>query len=164
MLILLNLFLLALSFIYLNLKKISYREIFSPNCPNGVKGLMMILISLLISGLLSQIIKISFRVPRPENALVSEIGYSFISAHSAVSFALAFTCIYLLFKYFKDHRYYINVLHSAFFLSLASMIAMSRIMLQVHKFIDLAGGLIIGILSMYLSVKVYYSTIKYINK
>ncbi len=164
MLLLLNLFLLSLSIVYLNIKRIPIKELFSVNCPNGIKGLMMIFISLLISGVLSQIVKISFRIPRPEGAMIEEIGYSFISAHSAMSFALAFTCIYLVFKYYKDHRDYINVLHSAFFLSWASMIAYSRIMLQVHRVIDIFGGLIIGLISVYLSIIIYFSTIKYVNK
>ncbi len=164
MLLLLNLFLLSLSIIYLNIKHIPIKEIFSVNCPKGIKGLIMIFISLLISGVLSQIIKISFKIPRPTNSFINEIGYSFISAHSAVSFAFAFTCVYLIYKYYSDHRYYINLLHSVFFFSLASMIAYSRIMLHVHRFIDIIGGLLIGVISMYLSVLIYYSSIKYVNK
>ncbi len=164
MILLLNLFLLSLSFVYLNIKKISYKEILSVNCPNWIKGLIIIFTSLIISGTLSQMIKISFKIPRPQNMLVEEVGYSFISAHSSMSFALAFACIYLLFKYFKDHRNYINILHSIFFISLASIISFSRIILQVHRFIDLIGGLIIGLMSIYLSKMIYYSIIRYADK
>ena len=163
-LILLNIFLLLLSIPYLDFKKISYKEIVSVNCPNYIKGLIMILISLLLSGTISQIIKNIYKVNRPEYMLVIETGYSFISGHTAVAFAMSFMCLFLLFKYFKDHRYYINILHSVFFISLALLISFSRIMLNVHRYIDVIGGFVIGLLSAYLSIKIYYSIIRYVDK
>ena len=158
-LILFNIFLCLLYVIYLNIKKISYKEIFSVNCPKSIKAINMIFISLIVSGVLSQIIKISFRTQRPEDMLVDEIGYAFISAHTAMSFSVTFMIIYLLFKYFKDHRYYINLLHSAFFISLASLVSVSRLVLQVHRVIDVIGGFVVAILSTYLSIMIYYSII-----
>ncbi len=163
-LILVNIFLLSWSIIYLNVKRIPYKELLSVNCPNHIKGLIMIFFSLLISGFLAQIIKISFRVPRPDDMFVKEIGYAFISGHTATAFALGFMCIFLLFKYFKDHRYYVNLLHSVFFMSLASLVSFSRIVLQVHRSIDVIGGFIIGLLSSYISIKLYYSIIRYADK
>ncbi len=164
MLIFFNIFLCLIYIIYLNLKKIPYKEIFSVNCPNNIKAINMILISLIISGILSQIIKISFKTQRPEYMLVNETGYSFISGHTAVSFSMAFMIIYLLFKYFKDHRYYINILHSVFFISLASLISMSRLVLNVHRAIDLIGGLFVSIITLYLSITIYYSIMRYADK
>jgi undecaprenyl-diphosphatase len=96
--------------------------------------------------------------------LVFETGYSFPSGHATVSFAVCSTIIFLLFKYFKDHRWYINYLHVTLFTLTALLISSSRIVLQVHRPIDIVFGILFGFISTFLSIKIYYKLILYADK
>ena len=163
-LILLCIFGITMSFLYLDIKQIRFKEIFSVNCPNNIKGIYIISLSIMISGIFSQTIKYIYKTPRPINMLVSETGYSFLSGHSAMIFAFSFTIIFLLFKYFRDHRFYINYLHSIFFTLIAVLVSFSRLILQVHRIIDVVAGCFIGLISTYIAVKIYYPFVKKIDK
>lgn len=163
-LFLLSLFAISVSFIYLSIKRIPYREILTVNCSNGIKGVIMILLSTIIATLLSQLIKYAYRIPRPQDMLVFETGYSFPSGHTTVAFAICSTIIFLLFKYFKDHRWYINYLHITLFTLTALLIAGTRLVLQVHTLIDIIFGVLFGLTSTYLSIKIYYATMLHIDK
>lgn len=83
----------------------------------------------------SQAIKEILRIPRPSNTVgaIVETTFSFPSAHTAVFFALA-TAMLLINRRF------------AFFLFImASLIAISRVVLNVHYSIDIIGGALIGV-------------------
>ncbi len=160
-LIIFCLFMLTISFLYLNIKKIKYREILSVNCPNNVKGIIIISISVFLSGLLSLLVKEIFKISRPENMLVLEYGHSFPSGHTSVMFSFCFSVIFLLYKYFKDHRWYINYLHSILFLSIAFLVGFTRTVLQVHRYEDIFAGIVLGFIASSLSVKLYYTISKY---
>lgn len=134
------------------------------NCPNNIKGIIIILLSTIIAVISSQFIKFIYKIPRPENMLVLETGYSFPSGHTTVSFAICSTVIFLLFKYFKDHRFYINYLHTTLFTLTAVPISLSRLVLNVHRPIDIIFGALLGLFSTFLSIKIYYNAIKYIDK
>jgi membrane-associated phospholipid phosphatase len=163
-LLLLTLFSISISFIYLNIKQIRYREILGVNCPNSIKGIVIVLLSTVIATILSQVIKFTYKIPRPYDMLVFETGYSFPSGHATVSFAVCSTIIFLLFKYFKDHRWYINYLHVTLFTLTALLISSSRIVLQVHRPIDIVFGILFGFISTFLSIKIYYKLILYADK
>lgn len=78
--------------------------------------------------------KIFFDVPRPEDALVLLESSRFPSTHAALSF-------YPLGFFFKDNRKWLLAL--LFALGLVG--SYSRIFLQVHVFIDLFVGALIGL-------------------
>ncbi len=157
-------FLLLLSTLYLNIKQIRYREVLSVNCPNNIKGVIMISLSVIISIILSGIVKQIFRVTRPNEMLVLEAGYSFPSGHTAVIFGFSFAVIFILFKYFKNHNHvYLNYLHTTLFLSIALLVSATRIVLGVHRPIDLVFGMLAGFLATYLSIKMYYTITKYVD-
>lgn len=164
LLFLLSLFAVSISFIYLNIKQIRYRELLTVNSPNGIKGVIMILLSTIVATLLSQTIKYGYKIPRPIDMLVQESGYSFPSGHTTVAFAICSTTIFLLFKYFKDHRWYINYLHVTLFTLTALLISYTRLVLQVHKPIDVVFGILLGLISTFLSIKIYYRMMLYIDK
>ncbi len=163
-LFLLSLFAISVSFIYLSIKRIPYKEILTINCPNAIKGIIMILSSIITATLLSQIIKYTYKISRPQDMLVFETGYSFPSGHTTVAFAICSTIIFLLFKYFKDHRWYINYLHVVLFTLTSLLIAGTRLVLQVHDLIDIIFGALLGLICTFLSIKIYYRAMLYIDK
>jgi undecaprenyl-diphosphatase len=163
-LLLIALFAISVSFIYLNIKRIHYRELLSVNCPNSIKGVVIICISTIVALLLSQSVKYIFKIPRPLHSLVTETGYGFPSGHASVAFAICAVTIFLLFKYFRDMRSYINYLHVALFSFTAMLIAFSRVVLGVHRWVDIVVGGVIGLCSAYIAVTIYYTLIKYIDK
>lgn len=164
MLLLLSIFMIVASFLYLNLKKIYYREIVSVNCPNNIKAVFLVSLSVFIASVITTIVKHAFRIPRPINMLVAETGYSFPSGHVTLIFAFVFVVIYVLFKYFKSHRTYINYLHSTLLILIAILVSFSRLVLQVHTPVDVMAGVVFGLVSAFLSVKIYYATTKYVDK
>lgn len=163
-LIMFCIFMLAMSVMYLNIKKIKYKELLSVNCPNNIKGVLLISLSVFLSGILSVIIKSIFKVLRPESMLVFETGYSFPSGHTAMIFSFCFTVIFVLFKYFKDHNHWLlNYLHSSLFISIALLVSFTRLVLEVHRYVDIFGGIILGAISTFLSIKIYYTITKYVD-
>ncbi len=157
-------FMLAVSFLYLNIKGIKYREILSVNCPNNIKGVVIMSSAVLLGGILSAVSKSIFRILRPENMLVWETGYSFPSGHTAMIFAFCFSVIFILFKYFKDHNHwFLNYLHSTLFVSIALLVSFTRLVLQVHTYKDIFFGILLGAFSAFLSVKIYYRITKYVD-
>jgi membrane-associated phospholipid phosphatase len=162
--VLLSIILIVISFFYLNIKDIKYKEIVSVNCPNGVKGVLILSISVFIATVLSQLIKFSFKIPRPAGMLIQEHGYAFPSGHSTLAFAVCSVCIFLMFKYFKNYKRYMNYLYTIIFILTAILIATSRVVLHVHRPIDIIVGAFLGIFSAFLSIKIYYNIIKYVDK
>jgi undecaprenyl-diphosphatase len=160
----LSVILIILSVFYLKIKKIKYKEIISVNCPNNIKGILMISISVFIATVLSQLIKFIFKIPRPANMLIPENGYTFPSGHATLAFAVSSICIFLMFKYFKNYKKYINYLYTIIFILTALLIATSRVVLHVHRPIDVIVGALVGILSTFLSIKIYYNITRYVDK
>lgn len=155
-------FMLAVSFLYLNIKGIRYREILSVNCPNNIKGVVIMSSAVILGGILSVILKSIFRIFRPESMLVWEKGYSFPSGHTAMIFAFCFSVIFILFKYFKDNNHWaLNYLHSILFISIALLVSFTRLVLQVHRYEDILAGLFLGAISAFLSIKMYYTVTKH---
>ncbi len=164
MVLLFCLFLLSISMLYLNIKHIHYRELLSVNCPNNVKGVLIISFASFLAAFLSGMLKEIFRVTRPTEMLVLETGYSFPSGHTAVIFAFSFAAIFILFKYFKNHHYiYLNYLHTTLFISTALLVSFTRIQLGVHRPIDLFFGMITGLFATYTAIKMYYTITKYVD-
>ena len=157
-------FMLALSVLYFNIKKIKYTEALSVNCPNNVKGVIVISGSVFVALILSTALKFIFKIERPADMLVIEYGYGFPSGHTALIFAFCFSTLFILFKYFKNHNQtYMNYLHAALFISVALLVASTRIILQVHVPIDIVGGSLVGLLATYVSIKSYYTITKYVD-
>ena len=163
-LFLMSLFAISVSFIYLNIKRIHYRELLTVNSPNNIKGVTMILLSIIISICLALLIKSIYQIPRPVNMLILENGYTFPSGHAAVAVSICSTAIFLLFKYFKNHIHYLNYLHSILFILTALLISGTRVVLQVHRPIDIFFGILLGLFSSFISIKIYYKTMLYIDK
>ncbi len=163
-LILFCVFMLTLSVLYFNIKEIKYKEVLSVNCPNNVKGVVIVSTAVFIATILATSFKYIFKIERPENMLVLEYGYGFPSTHTALIFALCSASIFILFKYFENNsRRYLNYLHSALFISVALLVASTRLILQVHRPVDVVAGVIVGLASTYAAIKIYYTITKYVD-
>ena len=137
-----------ISFILIIKKK--YRKV-------GITTIMALIInSILGEGLIKNIIQ----RPRPFtminniNLLIpAPTSYSFPSGHTSSSFACAIVIAYYLKKLLIPS------------ISLAILIAISRLYLQVHYLSDIIGGIILGIISAIISIKlINFIYNKYIDK
>lgn len=81
--------------------------------------------------------------PYPNVNVSYPSDYSFPSVHTAIAFSTAF-----VFSYFYKKKF-------IYFYILASLIAFSRIYLGYHFFLDIVGGIIIGILISKLIFKLF---------
>ena len=160
----LSFILILASFFYLKIKNINIKEVLSVNCPNNIKDIIMISISVVAATFFSQSLKIIFKIPRPSDMLIKETGYSFPSGHATLVFAVCSVCIFLIFKYFKSYNRYINYLYFIIFAFVACAISISRVILHVHRPTDVIAGGLLGIFSAILSIKIYYNIIKYVDK
>ena len=106
----------------------------------------LVLPAVMISYGIGYILKIIFRIPRPCVGLATcPDGFSFPSGHATVIFAATSV---LMFHY-KDKKL------GAFFLILSVLVAVSRVMLGVHRVEDIVAGSIIGMITGVLVQKIY---------
>lgn len=71
-------------------------------------------------------------------------SYSFPSGHTAQAFSVAFAFLFMKYKYTIPMFIF------------ACLIAFSRLYLYVHFPTDILGGILIGLVSAYLAVKIYH--------
>ena len=102
--------------------------------------------AVVISWGITEGLKLLFKIPRPcFDLALCPAGYSFPSGHAAVIFAAMTTAII----YSKDKK-----IDLAFF-ALATLVALSRVFLGVHRIEDVIVGGIIGYAVGYLSYRNY---------
>ena len=102
--------------------------------------------AVIMGWVITQTLKILFKIPRPCSYLTScPTTYSFPSGHATVIFA----AVTVLSLHYKDRRF-------TFFLFIfACLVALSRIMLNVHRIEDIVFGSIIGLVTGFLVQKAY---------
>ncbi|MCI5674726.1 MAG: phosphatase PAP2 family protein [Ezakiella sp.] len=122
---------------------------------NKRKEALVLILTMIITALINLLIKEIYLRPRPFYRLVEEIGYSYPSGHSnAVSSFISM--IYFMVK----NNYTKRASRITLFLGslLAFSIALSRILLGVHYFSDIVGGLLSGYIVSILIYKLSYKT------
>lgn len=122
---------------------------------NKRKEALVLILTMIITVLINLLIKEIYLRPRPFYRLVEEIGYSYPSGHSnAVSSFIS--TIYFMVK----NNYTKRASRITLFLGslLAFSIALSRILLGVHYFSDIVGGLLSGYIVSTLIYKLSYKT------
>jgi membrane-associated phospholipid phosphatase len=104
---------------------------------------VLVFISATLMQLLVHLLKITFKVPRPDTALVELNSYAFPSGHAAgAAFMVTTIYLYLLVHLRPKLRFGLTAL----FLLIAVIIAWSRVALHVHTLDQIAVGFGIGIL------------------
>jgi undecaprenyl-diphosphatase len=88
------------------------------------------------------ILKESFKIPRPENALIEVTGYAFPSGHAAGAIFLAHLVIYLC----RNQSYPVRFLVAVVSLGSALAIGASRVAYQVHTPLQVFAGFVVGTL------------------
>lgn len=107
--------------------------------------------SIFTSLLVIHSLKFFFKRNRPKKFKgINYFGYSFPSAHSGVSMSTYLTVSYILS--FNSRIFYLAIT-GAFVL--ASLIALSRIVIAAHWFTDVVFGSVIGLLCSYWSIFLY---------
>lgn len=93
--------------------------------------------------LLSTAIKLLVHRPRPAtnfHAYLGETGYSFPSAHAALTFALTFFCAYLVALFWPRYRWVAWTLA----IVITLFVGFSRLYLGVHYLTDVLVGYVVG--------------------
>ena len=101
-------------------------------------------ISLIISALLNNLLKIIFARQRPSIiALINETGYSFPSGHTMNSACLYTMLLLLINKYITNKKIKIPI--TIICILMPILIGLSRIYLGVHYTTDVLGGYLLGV-------------------
>ncbi len=155
MVVLMCVFLLTVAVSLILLRRIKFKNIFKQHVSNGIKASLLIVGSTVISVVVVHILKHMFAVPRPITMLVEETGYRFPSGHAAVSSAflcMIVVCTYAIYTAWpKSLRYLV----SSICIILLIGVCASRLVLQVHKPIDIFVGILVGLLSVSIMFYIY---------
>lgn len=124
-------------------------------------------ITILMSWIFQKIIKAIINRPRPDDTMwwMTESSSSFPSGHS-----ITVACVFILLIYFvltsETVKLWIKYLISALSILAIFFVGFSRIILGVHYFTDVVGGLIFGAIFALLGIIAYniYLNIKLKNK
>ena len=104
---------------------------------------LVITLSIITTSALITVLKYSFAVTRPDSALVALDTYSFPSGHAGSSATIAVVLVWLLFSRMKTARTRIAL--SVVIISLALLVAISRVLIDVHTVTDVLVGALIGL-------------------
>lgn len=113
---------------------------------------------LFVGAIVVYFLKIFFDVNRPTMAVVSVFGQSFPSYHATVATLFFSMLIYIFDDHLKSTKR--KIFNFLCILGIF-LVAGSRIYLGVHWVSDIIGGVVLGILILYFSIKIFQF---YINK
>ena len=118
----------------------------------------LFILSCLLSGGVSYVLKMLIDRPRPTNdfvRIVEETHYqSFPSGH-VLFYTVFFGSVIIIALYSKILKIYFKILITAACLSMIILGAVSRIYLGAHWFTDVMGGFIVGILLLMITGSIY---------
>lgn len=97
--------------------------------------------------------KLLVKLPRPEGGIITEIGYSFASAHAM----MAIVFFGLLIYSYKNHirNTYIRNFGTMLVAIFVLIIGLSRVYLGVHYMTDVLAGFLIGFVIVSVSILMY---------
>lgn len=149
------LFLSAGIFSLIVLRKIKLKDVFKQHISRGLQMSILVVGSTVISVVLVQILKHVFAVPRPEFMLVAETGYRFPSGHASVSTALLVMVIFCVNTMYKTWSTSLRYLITAGASICLIGVCVSRLVLRVHKPIDIFAGIMVGLISVGVMIYIY---------
>lgn len=118
----------------------------------GLRYSFLFLASLGVGEVFDFILKTLFNVSRPTGGLIVETGKSFPSGH-----ATAVTVFFIILMYIfsghmkKKNRIFFNI----FSVLMIVYVSFSRLYLGVHWASDVLGGIILGLITVYMSIKIF---------
>lgn len=108
-------------------------------------------ICLAVSALFNLSFKYVVCRPRPELMLIDEIGFSFPSAHAMMSLTFYGCLIYFACLNIKNKAS--KILCSIALILIIMLLGFSRIVLNVHFASDILAGFLLGLVSLYVGLK-----------
>lgn len=106
------------------------------------KTSIFLVVNLVIASIVSTLIKYTVRRPRPIPTVISDVGFSFPSAHSMLGAALYFSLVVVAFRYIKSK--WIRGVLAITSILLVMFIGFTRIYLGVHYFSDCLAGVFLA--------------------
>lgn len=108
--------------------------------------------SMTFGAIISYLLKLFFNVSRPTQAVFDVFGQSFPSYHAVIVTIFFTMMIYTFGSYLKAFwRKFFNT----FCVLSILLVSFSRIYLGVHWLTDVLGGILLGVIVSYASVKIY---------
>lgn len=98
--------------------------------------------------LIVELLKVTLKIPRPAGMLIEVSSYSFPSGHAAIAFGFYFLLWFLL-------RNRVSVFLQVVLLTLTILLPVSRLVLQVHRPVEVVTGSVIGVLVCLIFIKFY---------
>lgn len=115
---------------------------------------LFVVCSVLLGALINNFVfKLLFARNRPSDMIVNESGYSFPSGHSMTAAVFYGFIIYLVYN--SDLNKNKKLVIIAALISLIVLIAISRIYLGVHYPSDVVAGVVLGIIYLIITTKIY---------
>ena len=115
--------------------------------------IVQFILTMSVSAFVAVVLKETLKIQRPNGGLISEVGYSFVSAHTLI----ATVFLVLLVYSYKDH-FKIKLVRTFFVVAstlFVILIGVSRVYLGVHYMTDVLGGLFVGLILSAFSILLY---------
>ncbi len=115
--------------------------------------LLQFLFTLLSGSIVVVIMKYWYKIPRPPRPLIPETGYSFASAHAALSFIF----FMLIAHSYKSHikNKYVRTLFVSLCICTILLVGVSRVYLGVHYASDVVAGFAVGAIIYAISILIF---------
>lgn len=115
--------------------------------------LIQFILTIGLTAIIAVLIKEITKIPRPIGGLVTEIGYSFASAHTMITTVFFVLIIHSYRNHFKS--IFVKRAFTSLIILLIVLVAVSRVYLGVHYTTDVLAGLFSGLIFSSLSILIY---------
>ncbi len=111
------------------------------------------IVTMSASAFIAVALKEMLKIQRPTDGLISEVGYSFVSAHTLIATVFLVLLVYSYKNHFKKKS--VRILFVSASILFVFLIGVSRVYLGVHYMTDILGGLFVGLIISAISILLY---------